>query len=99
MDKPKLHTSYYYDYMQEVRPWLISKLPKSDKACVEKELWNAIQESTEVTHDATVYLGIGTLESYLDEYPDQDCIKRIMTLFRELSYGADNEGINIEISW
>ena len=96
--KPKLHTSCYYDYMQEVRPWLIENLPKSDKPCVEKELWAAIQESTEGTHDATVYLDFENLESYLDELPDH-CVERIMTLLRELTDGEDDEGINIEISW
>ncbi len=96
---PKRHTSYYYDYMQEIRPWLTERLPEKDRICVENELWNAIQESTEGTHDATAYLDFDCLESYLeDEIPD-DCLDRIMALFRELTNESDTEGINIEISW
>ncbi len=96
MMKPKRRTSYYYDYMQEVRPWLIAQLPKADKKCVEKELWDAIQESTEGTHDATTYLVFESLESYLE---DLDCVDKIMDLFRQLSDESDREGINVEISW
>ncbi len=96
MEKPKRHTTYYYDYMQEVRPWLIAELPKTDKSFVGKELWDAIQESTEGTHDATVYLCFEVLESYLEDCPEQDCVGRIMTLLKTLT---DADGINVEISW
>ena len=99
IEKPRRHTSYYYDYMQEVRPWLIENLQKVDRSCVEKELWDAIQESTEGTHDATTYLDFECLESYLDRDVPNDCIDRIMTLLRELTDESDTEGINVEISW
>ncbi len=98
-DKPKRHTSYYYDYMQEVRPWLIKKMPKAEKSCIEKELWNAIQESTEGTHDATVYLDFEVLESYLEDYPNSKTIDRIMVLLRELTDESDIDGIQVDISW
>ena len=97
--KPKRHTSYYYDYMQEVRPWLISQLSKTDKSFVGKDLWNAIQESTEGTHDATTYLDFETLESYLEDCPEHDCVDRIMVLLRTLADTEDVNGINVDISW
>ena len=99
IEKPKRHMTYYYDYMQEVRPWLIKRLPKSEKSCVEKELWSAIQESTEGTHDATVYLDFEVLESYLEDYHNPECIGRIMALLRELVDETDEDGINVDISW
>lgn len=94
--KPKRHTSYYYDYLQEVQPWLISQLPKADKPFVEKELWDAIQESTEGTHNATTYLDFEVLESYLDECLGQD---KIMELLKTLADAEDTDGINVDISW
>ena len=99
VEKPKRHTSYYYDYMQEVRPWLISQLPESYKPCVEKQLWNAIQETTEGTHDATAYLDFECLESYLEASVIEDCVDKIMALLKELTDDTDREGINVEISW
>lgn len=99
-EKPKRHTSYYYDYLQEVVPWLKSRLPKLDKAYVEKELWSAIQEATEGTHDATVYLSFEVLESYLsDDYITPGCADRIMALLKELTDESDSEGISVDISW
>ena len=98
-EKPKRHTSYYYDYMQEVRPWLESKLPKAEKPVVAKELWNAIQEATEGTHDATTYLDFEVLESYMEDEVAADCLERILDLLRELTDESDNEGINVDVSW
>ena len=97
--KPKRHTSYYYDYMQEVRPWLKKMLPKSDKSCVENELWDAICESTGLSNDTTVYLCFEVLESYLEDCLDPGCVEGVMALLRELVDEEDTEGINIEISW
>jgi hypothetical protein len=99
MNKPKRYTSYYYDYMQEVRPWLRDELPRADRACIEKELWDAIQEAVEGASDATVYLDFEVLESYLEAGVVGPCVDRIMALLKQLADENDPEGIYVEISW
>ena len=101
VEKPKRHISYYYDYIQEIQPWLVSKL--KNEPFVRGELWKAIQEATEGAMDATVYLDFETLKSCLEDCPDRSCaayvVEKIMSLLRGL-YVDDAKGININIhSW
>ena len=92
--KPRKYTTEYCVWLQEVVPWLKKELPK-DKELIDGVLKDAVQESVEGAHDATVCLCFAVLESYLDEYPNFS--DKIIALLAGLS--GDDDCIFLDISW